>query len=73
MLPEVWKAKIPLRVKIHSTFHLTNNIVFPFIILASILNVPLTFIKHAGGFDAYFDFMSVFVLAFIGSFMFYLY
>ncbi len=73
MLPEVWKAKIPFRVKVHSTFHLTCNIVFPFIVLASILNVPLTFIKHEGGYDAYFNFMSIFVLAFFGSFLFYLY
>jgi cellulose synthase/poly-beta-1,6-N-acetylglucosamine synthase-like glycosyltransferase len=73
LLPMVWKSKIPFRIKIHSTFHLTNNIVFPFIVIASILNVPLTFIKHSGHFNAYFDFMSVFVLAFIGSFMFYLY
>lgn len=73
LLPMVWRSGIPFRIKFHSTFHLTNNIVFPFIILASLLNVPLTFIKHAGGFDAYFDFMSVFVLAFIGSFLFYLY
>jgi cellulose synthase/poly-beta-1,6-N-acetylglucosamine synthase-like glycosyltransferase len=73
LLPMVWKSDIPFRIKFHSTFHLTNNIVFPFIILASILNVPLTFIKHGGQFDAYFDFMSVFVLAFIGSFLFYMY
>ncbi|MCX7984600.1 MAG: glycosyltransferase family 2 protein [Bacteroidetes bacterium] len=72
ILPEVWKAKIPLRVKIHSTFHLTNNIVFPFIVLAGILNVPLIFIKHHGGHETYFALMSVFVLAFIGSFLFYL-
>lgn len=73
LLPMVWKSNIPFRIKFHSTFHLTNNIVFPFIILASILNVPLTFIKHGGQYNAYFDFMSVFVLAFIGSFLFYLY
>lgn len=73
LLPMVWKSNIPFRIKIHSTFHLTNNIVFPFIVLASILNVPLTFIKHGGRFDIYFDFMSVFVLAFIGSFLFYMY
>ncbi len=73
LLPMVWKSDIPFRIKFHSTFHLTNNIVFPFIILASILNVPLTFIKHGGRFNTYFDFMSVFVLAFIGSFLFYLY
>ncbi|HVN47348.1 MAG TPA: cellulose synthase family protein [Bacteroidota bacterium] len=72
MLPEVWKSKLPLRIKIHSTSHLTSNIVFPFIILAGILNVPLIFIKQHGGHEAYFALMSVFVLAFIGSFMFYL-
>jgi cellulose synthase/poly-beta-1,6-N-acetylglucosamine synthase-like glycosyltransferase len=73
ILPEVWKSDIPLRLKIHSTFHLTNNIVFPFILLAGILNVPLIFIKHRGGHELYFAMMSVFVLAFIGSFLFYLF
>jgi cellulose synthase/poly-beta-1,6-N-acetylglucosamine synthase-like glycosyltransferase len=73
ILPEVWKSNMPMRVKIHSTFHLTNNLVFPFIILAGVLNVPLVFIKHQGGYEAYFTFMSVFVFAFIGSFLFYLF
>jgi cellulose synthase/poly-beta-1,6-N-acetylglucosamine synthase-like glycosyltransferase len=73
LLPMVWKANIPFRIKFHSTFHLTSNIVFPFIVIASILNVPLTFVKHAGMHDVYFDFMSVFVFAFVGSFLFYLY
>lgn len=72
ILPEVWKADIPLRVKIHSSFHLVNNIVFPFIILAGILNVPLVFIKQRGGHEVYFAMMSVFIIAFIGSFLFYL-
>jgi len=35
--------------------------------------LPLVFIKHAGLYDQYFLFMSVFVFAFIGSFMFYLF
>ncbi len=73
ILPLVWKSKIPLRVKLQSTFHLTNNIVFPFILLAAILNVPLIFIKNSGPHEVYFAIMSVFVLAFISSFMFYLY
>lgn len=73
ILPLVWKAKIPLRDKIESTFHLTNNIVFPFILLAAILNVPLIFIKNSGPHHLYFAMMSIFVLAFIGSFLFYLY
>jgi len=73
MLPSVWRSLLPLKIKIHATFHLTNNLVFPFIVLAGILNVPLVFIKHAGAHDAYFAFMSVFVFAFIGSFLFYLF
>jgi len=73
ILPEVWRSDIPLRVKIHSTFHLTNNLAFPFILLAGILNVPLIFIKQQGGHDLYFAMMSVFVLAFIGSFLFYMF
>lgn len=72
LLPQVWKSGIPFRVKVHSTFHLTNNIVFPFILLAGLLNVPLMFIKQHGGHELYFSLMSVFVLAFIGSFLFYL-
>ena len=73
MLPLVWKSDIPLRVKLQSTFHLTNNIVFPFILLAGLLNVPLIFIKNSGPYDPFFNFMSIFVLAFISSFFFYLY
>lgn len=73
ILPKVWKSNIPLRVKIHSTFHLTNNIVFPFILLAGTLNVPLVFIKQNGGHQLYFALMSIFVLAFIGSFLFYMF
>ncbi len=73
ILPKVWKSKIPLRVKLQSTFHLTNNIVFPFILLAAILNVPLIFIKNSGSYELYFAIMSLFVLAFVSSFLFYLY
>ncbi len=73
MLPTVWRSDLPLKIKVHATFHLTNNLVFPFIVLAGILNVPLVFIKHAGAHNAYFTFMSVFVFAFIGSFLFYLF
>jgi len=73
ILPIVLKSKLPIRVKIQATFHLTNNLAFPFILLAAILNVPLIFIKNSGSHEAYFAVMSIFILAFIGSFMFYLY
>jgi len=73
LLPKVWKSKIPLRVKLQSTFHLTNNIVFPFILIVGILNVPLIFIKNSGPYAIFFNFMSIFVVAFISSFLFYLF
>ena len=73
MLFRVWAAKLPLKTKIMCTFHLTNNIVFPFILLACLLNMPIVLIKSKGLYDTYFMFMSVFVLAFIASFLFYLY
>lgn len=73
ILPLVWHSDIPLRIKLQSTFHLSNNIVFPFILLAGILNVPLIFIKNSGPYWNFFNFMAVFVVAFISSFVFYLY
>ncbi|MCX7877666.1 MAG: glycosyltransferase family 2 protein [Ignavibacteria bacterium] len=73
MLFRVWRSDVPLKTKIMSTFHLTNNIVFPFILLACLLNMPVVLIKNSGQYDTYFYFMSVFVLAFIASFLFYLY
>lgn len=73
ILPEVWKSKLPLRIKIHSTFHLTSNIVFPFILLAGFLNVPLIFIKQSGAYQTYFAIMSLFVFGFISSFLFYMF
>ena len=73
ILPQVWRSKVPLRIKMQATVHLTSNLVFPFILLAAILNVPLIFIKNSGSHELYFGVMSIFVLAFVSSFMFYLY
>lgn len=73
MLFRVWRAKIPFKTKIMCTFHLTNNIVFPFILIACLLNMPIVLLKNTGQYDIYFMFMSVFVLAFIASFLVYLY
>ncbi|PKL82183.1 MAG: glycosyl transferase family 2 [Ignavibacteriae bacterium HGW-Ignavibacteriae-3] len=73
LLPMVWKGKIPFRVKMQATFNLTNNFVFPFTLLAGILNVPLIFIKNAGPYWNFFNFMAIFVVAFISTFLFYLF
>jgi cellulose synthase/poly-beta-1,6-N-acetylglucosamine synthase-like glycosyltransferase len=74
ILPEVFKSSLPYKIKLECFIHLTSNIVFPFIILVAILNIPLVVIKNTvGGYDGYYTLMSVFVLASISTFMFYMF
>jgi cellulose synthase/poly-beta-1,6-N-acetylglucosamine synthase-like glycosyltransferase len=74
ILPEVWKSNLPLIVKVQSTFHLTANVVFPFIILVAILNVPLVIIKNMmPQYGWYFDLMVIFTIASMSTFAFYTY
>lgn len=74
MLPKVFKSKLPLKTKLESFVHLSSNIVFPFIIVVALLNVPLVVIKNTvGGFDEFYSLMSVFVLASVSTFLFYTY
>jgi len=73
-LPRVWKSSLPLHVKLQSTVHLTNNLVFPFILIVGLLNLPLVIIKNESANDhsLFFAIISIFVLAFFGSFLMYL-
>ncbi len=74
ILPKLWRSPLPARVKLQSTVHLTNNFVFPFILAVGILNLPLVIIKNESANDhtLYFAAISIFVLAFFGSFWMYL-
>ncbi len=71
LLSSVWKSDLGLRVKLQSTFHLTNNIVFPFVVIVALLNLPMLLIKHIGNFQLYFQLSSVFIFAFISTFLLY--
>ena len=72
ILPKVVKADLPWKVKFECFIHLTSNIVFPFIILVALLNVPLVIIKNTvAGVDVYYSLMSIFVLASVSTFLFY--
>lgn len=74
ILPLVLKSTLPLKIKLESFVHLTSNIVFPFIIIVAMLNIPLVVIKNTvGGYDNYYTLMSVFVLASISTFLFYMF
>ena len=72
ILPSLWKSKLPLKLKLHSTFHLTNNFVYPFILLLAFLNLPIILIKnHNPDTGVFFIIFSFFLLSFGGSFLFY--
>ncbi len=74
ILPQLWRKKLPFSVKLQGTVHLTNNLAFPCILIAGLLNPFVVFIKNGvttnHGF--YFTVISVFTLAFFGSFLMYL-
>jgi cellulose synthase/poly-beta-1,6-N-acetylglucosamine synthase-like glycosyltransferase len=75
LLPAVWKSPMPLRVKLEGTVHLTSNIVFPFILVVAMLNIPMVLIKNLSEgreYENLFTMMSIFVLASISTFLFYL-
>jgi cellulose synthase/poly-beta-1,6-N-acetylglucosamine synthase-like glycosyltransferase len=72
ILPQLWKSKLPLNLKIHSTFHLTNNFVYPFILLLALLNLPLIIIKkEVPQSEFYFVIFAFFLISFWASFFFY--
>ncbi|MEO6695974.1 MAG: cellulose synthase family protein [Ignavibacteria bacterium] len=73
VFPKVLKSDMSLKLKFQSFIHLYSNLAYPFILLAAILNLPVMLIKLSEEYDAVFKFMSLFIFAFISSFLFYLY
>ncbi len=72
ILPRLWRSKLPVHLKIHSTFHLTNNFVYPFILILAMLNLPVVLIKaNVPESGLYFAIFSFFLISFTGSFIFY--
>lgn len=72
-LPELWRARLPLRVKLHATAHLTSNLVFPFILIIALLNVPVLYLKELHPeWRPWFHVMGIFFFTSISTFLFYL-
>ncbi len=72
-LGSVWRADLPLRLRLQSTVHLTSNLVFPFILIIAVLNIPMILVKHADpALAPVFNAMSVFLLATVATFAFHL-
>lgn len=68
LLKLLWGSKQPLKVKLEGTMHLTNFIVFPFVVLVAILHVPLLYLRSIGKgpSDTYFAVLGLGFLAFSG-------
>lgn len=71
--PKVLKSNQPMRIKLQGFVHLWSNLAYPFIMIAAILNLPVLLIKLTGEYEVTFKFMSVFIFAFVSSFLFYMY
>lgn len=71
--PKVLKSELPMRIKIQSFIHLCSNLAYPFILIAALLNLPVLLVKLTGEYETTFKFMSIFIFAFVSSFLFYMY
>ncbi|MEM6336865.1 MAG: cellulose synthase family protein, partial [Bacteroidota bacterium] len=72
VLKRLWRSKEPMRVKLEGTMHLTNCIVFPFVLLVAAFHAPLLYLKNLtddGPGDIYFAVLGLGILAFAGVFL----
>ncbi|MBC8043692.1 MAG: glycosyltransferase [Rhizobacter sp.] len=70
-LRRVWSQPLPLPLKLHATQHLCANVIYFFILLSSLLGLPLMIIKASGAYPVYFNLTAGFALSFLGSMLFY--
>jgi cellulose synthase/poly-beta-1,6-N-acetylglucosamine synthase-like glycosyltransferase len=49
IMPRVWRAQVPLRVKLEAWYHLTANISYPLMIVFSVLLLPAMIIRFYQG------------------------
>lgn len=49
LLPRIWRAKIPFRVKLEAFLHLTPNISYPLMIVVSALMLPVMIVRFYMG------------------------
>jgi cellulose synthase/poly-beta-1,6-N-acetylglucosamine synthase-like glycosyltransferase len=53
LLPHVWRAPVPLAVKVEATFHLTYNVAYVFLLLLSLLIYPVALARDHGAGGTY--------------------
>ena len=65
LLGRLLKSKIPLKTKYEGFIHLTNHIVYPFLLLISLLFLPILIVKQSGDYDIYYNLSTFFLLGVI--------
>jgi cellulose synthase/poly-beta-1,6-N-acetylglucosamine synthase-like glycosyltransferase len=71
-LGSVLKTNLKFTNKVHAIFHLTNNANFLMLLVASIVSIPILFVKNGSPrFGLFYDISSVFVLGFLAISYFY--
>ena len=53
LLPIIWRSRVPLAVKVESTFHLTYNVAYVFLLLLSLIVYPVVLARILRGSTAY--------------------
>lgn len=51
LLPRILRSRLPLRVKLEASVHLTNNLAYPLMVLLSLLVFPAMVLRRGGGLD----------------------
>jgi cellulose synthase/poly-beta-1,6-N-acetylglucosamine synthase-like glycosyltransferase len=53
LLPAIWRSRVPLAVKIESSFHLTYNVAYVFLLLLSLIVYPVAMARYRSASTAY--------------------
>ena len=74
LLPRIFRAKLPLRVKVEAFMHLTPNISYPLMIIISMLTLPVMIIRfYMGWFQMVMIDLPLIIASFWSLTVFYLY
>ena len=72
LLPVIWRARVPLGVKVEATFHLTYNMAYVLLLLLSVIVYPVVLARYRSGSTLYTIADSILFLIATSSILFYL-
>ncbi len=72
LLPVIWRSRVPLAVKVESSFHLTYNVAYVFLLLLSLIVYPVALARSGSGITPYAIADALLFVIATGSVIFYL-